>query len=217
MKHGTEWDLMRKYVTPYSNIVVSNAVEAQNNDLYLASVVDTLLTPSIDMPHNESQRVINVRVKADDITGFCPISKDMQITVHKVHDLAGHAHWEPEISPNGWSDTASRVPASRVTAVGDRYYKSIVITPYVSYDPASGNIIATRDGELDYIYQYIDDANHHELSDQLFCEGDIIHLMTQPTIEDAEFIMWSFDPFNNTYHVLGEQVGTAWGSGKELM
>lgn len=197
VKHGTEWDLMRKYVTPYSNIVVSNAVEAQNNDLYLASVVDTLLTPSIDMPHNESQRVINVRVKADDITGFCPISKDMQITVHKVHDLAGHAHWEPEISPNGWSDTASRDSASRVTAVGDRYYKSIVITPYVSYDPASGNIIATRDGELDYIYQYIDDANHHELSDQLFCEGDIIHLMTQPTIEDAEFIMWSFDPFNN--------------------
>ena len=26
-----------------------------------------------------------------------------------------------------------------------------------------------------------------------------------------------FDPFNNTYHVIGEKVGDAWGSGKKLM
>ena len=26
-----------------------------------------------------------------------------------------------------------------------------------------------------------------------------------------------FDPFNNTYHVIGKKVGKAWGSGKELM
>ena len=26
-----------------------------------------------------------------------------------------------------------------------------------------------------------------------------------------------FDPFNNTYHVIGEKVGDAWGSGKELI
>ena len=27
----------------------------------------------------------------------------------------------------------------------------------------------------------------------------------------------SFDPFNNAYHVVGEKVGDAWGSGKALM
>ena len=26
----------------------------------------------------------------------------------------------------------------------------------------------------------------------------------------------TFDPFNNTYHIIGEKVGEAWGSGKEL-
>ena len=27
----------------------------------------------------------------------------------------------------------------------------------------------------------------------------------------------TFDPFNNAYHVIGEKVGDAWGSGKSLM
>ena len=195
---GGDWDLMRKYVSPYSNIVVSNAVEEGDNEPYLISIADTLFTPSLDMPYSESTRTVNVRVTAADATGaFCPLSKEMQITIHKVAALAGHDYWEPVISPNGWTDTASRVVASRQTAVGDRYYKSIVITPYVSYDPAYGNITASLPGQLDYVYQYIDAENHNELSDLLFCEGDIIYLMTQPTIGDAEFIMWNFDPFNN--------------------
>jgi hypothetical protein len=27
----------------------------------------------------------------------------------------------------------------------------------------------------------------------------------------------TFDPFNNAYHVVGEKVGDAWGSGKKFM
>ena len=199
VQHGAVYDVMRKYTSPYSNIVVSNAVEENDNSYYLASVVDTLVTPSLDMPRSESERLVRVRVTADDITGFCPLSKDIEITIHKVSNLGSHAMWEPVTTPtNGWTDTASRVTVNRVTAVGDRYHRSVIITPYVSYDPSMGNILASIPGDdNDMVYQYVDADNRNDLANLLFCEGDVIQLMTQPNIGDAEFLMWSFDPFNN--------------------
>ena len=41
--------------------------------------------------------------------------------------------------------------------------------------------------------------------------------MTDGKVDVAKVQPITFDPFNNTYHVIGEQVGSAWGSGKALM
>ncbi len=54
-------------------------------------------------------------------------------------------------------------------------------------------------------------------------KGEIVNVsvdenaLTDGKVDVAKVKPITFDPFNNTYHVIGEQVGTAWGSGKELM
>ena len=40
--------------------------------------------------------------------------------------------------------------------------------------------------------------------------------MTDGQIDVSKVAPITFDPFNNTYHVIGEKVGDAWGSGKKL-
>lgn len=42
-------------------------------------------------------------------------------------------------------------------------------------------------------------------------------VLTDGRVDVAKAQPITFDPFNNAYHVLGEAVGTAWGSGNELM
>lgn len=42
-------------------------------------------------------------------------------------------------------------------------------------------------------------------------------VLTDGKVDVAKAQPITFDPFNNAYHVLGEQVGSAWGSGKELL
>lgn len=52
--------------------------------------------------------------------------------------------------------------------------------------------------------------------------GEIVNVsvdesvLTDGKVDVAKVQPISFDPFNDAYHVLGEQVGTAWGSGKIL-
>lgn len=52
--------------------------------------------------------------------------------------------------------------------------------------------------------------------------GEIVNVsvdesaMTDGKVDVAKVQPISFDPFNNTYHVLGEKVGDAWSSGKNL-
>ncbi|MCQ2420465.1 MAG: flavin reductase family protein [Clostridia bacterium] len=40
--------------------------------------------------------------------------------------------------------------------------------------------------------------------------------LTNGKVDVAKVRPITFDPFNNTYHVIGEQAGTAWSSGKTL-
>lgn len=53
--------------------------------------------------------------------------------------------------------------------------------------------------------------------------GEIVNVsadeavLTEGKVDPAKVRPISFDPFNNTYHVLGEQVGTAFSDGKRLM
>lgn len=54
-------------------------------------------------------------------------------------------------------------------------------------------------------------------------KGEIVNVsvdesaMTDGKVDVAKVAPISFDPFNNAYHVLGEEVGKAWGAGKALM
>ena len=53
--------------------------------------------------------------------------------------------------------------------------------------------------------------------------GEIVNVsvdeaaLTDGKADAAKIRPIAFDPFNNAYHVLGEKVGEAWGSGKSLM
>ncbi len=58
--------------------------------------------------------------------------------------------------------------------------------------------------------------------DTCILRGEIVNVsvdesaLTDGKVDVAKVQPISFDPFNNTYHVLGEKVGDAWGSGKTL-
>ena len=59
--------------------------------------------------------------------------------------------------------------------------------------------------------------------DSCIMKGEIINVsvdeaaMTDGKVDVSKVQPITFDPFNNTYHVIGMQVGTAWHSGKELL
>ena len=198
-KNGSNYSTIREYTSLYPNTVVTNAINAATPDYnpYLTSIADTLLTPPLDMPRSQTNATAELRVSALDVTGKCLLTKNITVNIVRG-SLDNVTKWQPVVSPNGWTDTNTYVVGDRVTAEGTRYYRSIVITPYVSYDPSVGRITAVVPGEgNDQVYQYIDDENRNDLTNLLFCEGDQIRLMTQPTIGNAEFLMWSFDPFNN--------------------
>ena len=54
-------------------------------------------------------------------------------------------------------------------------------------------------------------------------KGEIVNVsvdesaLTDGKVDVAKVKPIAFDPFNNAYHVLGEKVGDAWGSGKSLL
>ena len=53
--------------------------------------------------------------------------------------------------------------------------------------------------------------------------GEIVNVsvdeaaLTEDKVDLAKIRPITFDPFNNAYHVIGEKVGDAWGSGKSLL
>ncbi len=54
-------------------------------------------------------------------------------------------------------------------------------------------------------------------------KGEIVNVsvdesaMTDGKVDVSKVAPITFDPFNNAYHVIGEKVGDAWGSGKKFM
>ncbi len=54
-------------------------------------------------------------------------------------------------------------------------------------------------------------------------KGEIVNVtvdetaLTDGKVDVAKVQPITFDPFNNAYHVIGEKVGDAWGSGKKFM
>lgn len=189
-----------KHVSSYANTLVQSKLKTGDASYYLSSITDTMLIPAIPMTHAESYKNISLNVTAIDATGECSLTKDVEITLHKVASYEAipndHSLWQPATSPNGWADTATRVAENKKTAIGNRYYKAITITPYVWIDHTRGSISAVVDGDdNDYVYKYDESENRHELASLLFCEGDIIKLKTSPPAPGAKFLMWDFAPF----------------------
>ena len=59
--------------------------------------------------------------------------------------------------------------------------------------------------------------------DSCILKGEIVNVsvdesaITDGKVDVSKVKPITFDPFNNAYHVVGEKVGDAWGSGKSLM
>jgi flavin reductase (DIM6/NTAB) family NADH-FMN oxidoreductase RutF len=59
--------------------------------------------------------------------------------------------------------------------------------------------------------------------DSCILKGEIVNVsvdeaaLTDGKVDVSKVKPITFDPFNNAYHVVGEKVGDAWGSGKALM
>ncbi len=189
----------REYTKPYSNIQIENALATHDSSLYWASITDTFVTTYVETARRAQTLEAEVHVKAVDATGYCELSKDIIVRAHLVDSLKEHELWEPVTSPNnGWADTISADSVNRKTAVGDRYFEGISITPYVYTNPSAGYIAAVYyDQAGKHLYRYIDEENRHELDTVLFCGGEDIRLKTDPNSASHEFIMWSFNPYTD--------------------
>ena len=196
------------HTKPYANTLVQSKINEGDNSYFWASIVDTFITHNV-MTSREPQTIAaNVKVTAVDATGVCELSKNITIRAHLVSDLGVHDLWEPVTSPdNGWTDTNSANDGARKSAVGDRYFRGVKITPMVSADPSAGLIAATfNDGDF-RVYQYNSNTDSVALPSRLFCEGDKITLKTFANKSLGQhFLMWSFNPYTTnpaTYVVPG--------------
>ena len=61
------------------------------------------------------------------------------------------------------------------------------------------------------------DPEKHLLRGQIVNVSVEETVMTDGRVDVSKACPITFDPFNNTYHVLGEKVGDAWGTGKALL
>lgn len=189
----------RTYEKPFSNTQVQHALENEHDtSYYWASLVDTLISPRIEVSPEVDEVTAVLHAMAVDATGECKLYKDVTLNIHLVNDLGGHQLWEPTTTPaNGWVDTNSYYVGARVTAEGDRYFKGVKITPMVYVDAAVGTIDAAILGADGYhVYRDVNEVPS-ALTGLTFCEGDQLFLKTTATGSGNtnKFIMWSFNPY----------------------
>ncbi len=195
--------LMDEHTTPYTNAEIQKALTDHDTAHYWSSIIDTFLTPRVEMARAAGSRLAKVKVTAVDATGECSLTKYLNITIRKVNEYTDI----PEVPAgsgdrpllqltttptNGWTSVETEDEAEAI-----RYFKGIKITPYVYTDPSVGTIDArTGDPTDDSLYQYIDETHSHALTDLRFCEGDVIKLKTRAEQESgSKFLMWSFNPY----------------------
>ena len=207
--------------TPYSNAQVQYDLAGGENGTaitgddryakYAASIADTLLLPIEGVNTTTTSLWNHVHVAVVDATGECHLYKDIDLRILMDHnasdpvtywpkasalaDTSSHrdnsSPWSNDTIGTGWTDTASAVHA-----VASRNFSGIQITPKIWVDRSNGTISATVAGSNnDYVYQYVDNTEQHELSDLNFCPGDTIFLYTEPRGSSNTFIMWDFDPY----------------------
>lgn len=190
---------------------------------YAASMTDTLMVPYEEMTIDDNSKWKHILVSAIDATGECEVHKYIDLRVKMTDDVvsgqqvtymddntktdnttyatpdtalaavvtpvvSGHANWKTEVA-NGWTDTASDVKA-----IASRNFSGVKVTPRIWVDRTVGTILAAVPGD-DYIYQYVDESETHELENLRFCPGDVIYLKAVEEASSNKFIMWDFDPY----------------------
>ena len=189
----------REKSTNTTNNAINQQTKAGNFNSFNSAVSDTLITSHVSMSHTETSSFINYTVVANDITGNCPLQKNIKIELRKrkTSDFGGlnptyaesrfiktstasDLYWTDE-EDNAWNDIAHGVGD---TARGERNYIAIQVTPRVWADRSKGSITAlvANDDSV-----YVDDGSeHHPLENVLLCEGDIITLATAPHYREEE-------------------------------
>lgn len=151
---------------------------------------------------------------------WCGISEENQISMCLS---AGHKSVKNILKKKAF--TVSMADARHVAACD---YFGMVSGNQVKNKPEAAGLTVTPSGRVDapVINELAVCVECRLISyDEETCimKGEIVNVSVdenaltdgKPDIRKIQPI--AFDPFNNAYHVLGERVGTAWGSGKELM
>ena len=166
--------------TTETNVKINEQIDTGNYAGYIDAICDSLMTLSVNIPHNESSRIMTYNVSVTDVAG-CTLSKNAIVTLQKVTSTP--TDFTPTGTTANWTNNTSAVNAE-----GTRQYKAIQITPRVWADRANGTVAATI-GNGGVILN-----NEAEISTLYFCEGDVITLYTEPK-NGSRFIMWDFDPY----------------------
>ena len=182
-------DIDKSRTTSTVNNVMMKEIKDGDYTHYLQAIADTIFTQHMEMSRSETQRVRNATVTATDIAG-CKLTKKIQVTMNKTSLTVDP--FVKETTPDGWKDTNSTVKA-----VATRNFHGVKITPMVWADRNSG-VVYVKDlaNRADTFYLEDELSNRHDLTDILFCEGDVIKLATaNPYNNGNKFIMWDFDPY----------------------
>ncbi len=204
---------LRNYTTPYSTIQTNTQSESQRSaaaaerdfSALRAALYDSLFVPAVAMLHTETNKDVKYSVTVNDVTGNCPIKKNIHIKL--VKDISGNAvtpfiKYQTDAAETAyWAETAN--PGN--TALGTRTYEAIKIEPVVWSDRSMGTIAARITGDTrttDSIYT-VDGDEHNPIANMSFCEGDVILLSTSPRytgpannpVYTSKFVMWDFSPY----------------------
>lgn len=196
---------VRTHTTSQTNLAIDNQIKSSNFDGLRESVVDSLVTSPVTIPYNENTGLYHYKVSATDVTGFCTLTKDVEVQL--IKDISGGSitpidyDYDGTYTAANWSDNAAvnvdvtpnaKNPYNGTDAKGKRTYAAIKITPYVSPNSTYGRIIAAVDEEI-----YDTDNPTRGLQELSFCEGDVIRLAAADK-PGKEFVMWDFSPYYST-------------------
>lgn len=191
----------RTRTTNNTDLEINSQVKNDVFDGLRQAVVDSLVTPPVNIPYNDPDSFYYYKVSAQDVTGFCTLTKEVKVRLVKV--ITGGAITPMDTTAN-WSDKAvvdldanpdGKNPYNGTQATGERTYPAIKITPWVSPNGTYGRILAVV-GTNNDIYD-TDDPSKPGLQTLTFCEGDVITLAAADKA-DKKFVMWDFSPYYNT-------------------
>lgn len=189
----------RTRTTNNTDLEINSQVKNGDFDGLRKAVVDSLVTLPVNIPYNDPDSTYYYKVSAQDVTGFCTLTKDVKVRL--VKDISGGTI-TPMVYTANWSDTAvvdldanpdGKNPYDGTQATGERTYAAIKITPYVSPNGTYGRILAVTGND---IYDS-DDPSKPGLQTLSFCEGDVITLAAAEKT-GYKFVMWDFSPYYNT-------------------
>ncbi len=184
----------RTRTTTGTDLEINSQVKNHIFDGVRQAVVDSLVTPPVNIPYTETDGNYHYTVSATDVTGFCTLTKEVEVVLRKVDNsnIDYTANWSDNAAVDLEVNPAGKNPYNGTKATGERTYKAIKITPSVSPNTSYGNIVAAVGTEI-----FDTDVPTSGLQALSFCEGDVIRLATAAK-PGHQFVMWDFSPFYST-------------------